>query len=218
MKTDADLKRSVIEELDWDPAINATAVGVSVKDGVVTLTGHLDSYGEKFAIEKALRRVAGVKAIALELDIKLAPQHKRSDTEIASAARAVLAAAHFGAFVDGIQVKVESGWVTLTGEVEWNFQRVAIESVLRPLKGVVGLSDQITIRQRPTKADLGTRIEEALRRQAAREAHRIDVSIDGNTVTLRGKVHSWHERDAAEGVAWSAPGVRAVINEVQVGL
>lgn len=124
MKTDADLKRSVIDELGWDPAINATAVGVSVKDGVVTLTGHLDSYGEKFAIEKALRRVAGVKAIALELDVKLAPQHKRSDTEIASAARALLAAAHFGTFVDGIQVKVENGWVTLTGEVEWNFQRL----------------------------------------------------------------------------------------------
>lgn len=217
MKTDAELKRDVMDELAWDPAIDATAVGVGVKDGVVTLTGHLDSYGEKFAIERAVRRIAGVKAIAVELDVRLSPQHKRSDTEIAAAAKAVLAAANLGGFIDRVQLKVENGWVWLNGEVDWNFQRLAIETIVRPLRGVVGVSDEITIRQRPTRADLGARIESALKRQAAREAHRIDVSVDGSTVTLRGKVHSWQERDAAEGVAWSAPGVRCVINEVQVG-
>ncbi len=217
MKTDVELKKDVVEELAWDPAINPTAVGVAVKDGVVTLTGHLDSYGEKFAIERALRRVAGVKAIALELDVKLSPQHKRSDTEIAAAAEAVLSAANFGGFADNILLKVENGWVWLNGEVDWNFQRKAVEAIVRPLRGVVGLSDEITIRHRPTRADLGARIESALKRQAVREAHRIDISVEGNTVTLRGKVHCWQERDAAEGVAWSAPGVRCVVNEVQIG-
>jgi len=217
MKTDVELKKDVVEELAWDPAINATAVGVGVKDGVVTLTGHLDSYGEKFAIERALRRVAGVKAIAIELDVKLSPQHKRSDTEIAAAAEAVLSAANFGGFADNVRLKVENGWVWLNGEVDWNFQRMAIEAIVRPLRGVVGLSDEITIRHRPARADLGARIESALKRQAVREAHRIEISVEGNTVTLRGKVHSWQERDAVEGVAWSAPGVRCVINELQIG-
>lgn len=217
MKTDADLKKDIAAELAWDAAINATAVGVGVKDGVVTLSGHLDSFGEKLAIERALRRVAGVKAIAIELDVKLAPQHRRSDTEIAAAAEAALDAAHLGTPVDKIQLTVEDGWVWLRGEVEWDFQRKTIEALVRPLKGVVGISDQIEIRHRPTSADLGIRIEEALKRQAHREAHRIDVGVSGNTVTLRGKVHSWQERDAAEGAAWSAPGVRCVINEVQVG-
>jgi len=216
MKTDADLKKDVMAELDWDPAIRATAVGVAVKDGVVTLTGHLETFAEKVAIERALRRVAGVKAIALELDVKLAPQHKRSDTEIASAAELAL---RWNTLVpaDRIRLTVESGWITLQGEVEWDFQRQAAYKAIRALIGVVGVSNEIRLESKPVPANIAARIAEALKRQAEREARHIELSVNGSTVTLRGTVHSWQERNAAQGAAWSAPGVRNVTNELRVG-
>jgi len=216
MKTDADLKKDVSAELAWDPAINETAIGVAVKGGVVTLSGHLDTFGEKFAVERALRRVEGVKAIALELDVRLAPQHKRSDTEIADAAKAVLGSLT-GVPVEKIRLTVENGWVQLAGEVEWDYQRRGVEAQLRHMLGVVGVSNGITLKHRVTPADLAKRIEEALDRQAHREARKIEIAVDGDTVTLSGRVHSWQERDAVQGAAWSAPGVRAVINEVRIG-
>jgi len=216
VKTDADLKKDVMAELTWDPAIRATAVGVAVKDGVVTLTGHLDTFVEKIAIERALRRVAGVQAIALELDVKLSPQHKRSDTEIAAAAEQAL---KWNTVVpaDKIRLTVENGWVRLQGEVEWDFQRQAVYKAVRPLVGVVGISNEITLKPKLTPADLGRRIEEALTRQALREAKRVQIDVDRATVTLRGTVHSWQERDAVQGAAWAAPGVHAVVNELRVG-
>jgi osmotically-inducible protein OsmY len=216
MKTDSDLKKDVMAELAWDPAVTANAVGVSVKDGVVTLSGHLDTYAEKFAAERALRRVAGVQAIAIELDVKLSPQHKRSDTEIAAAAEAALKW-HTSAPADKIRITVENGWVRLQGEVEWQYQRASVEKVIRPLIGVVGISNEIGLKVKPVPADLAGRIEDALKRQALREAKRVDVSVEGSTVTLRGHVHSWQERDAVAGAVWSAPGVRSVINEVRIG-
>lgn len=216
MKTDADLKRDVTAELAWDPAINSNAIGVAVNDGIVTLSGHLENYIEKLAVERALRRIAGVKAIAIELDVKLAPHHKRSDTEIAAAAESALKW-HTSVPEEQIRLTVESGWVRLQGEVEWDYQRRAVEKAVRPLTGVVGISNEITLKVRPTSADLAARIEDALKRQALREAKRVEVTIDGSTVTLRGKVHSWQERDAVQGATWSAPGVRSVINEVQLG-
>jgi osmotically-inducible protein OsmY len=215
MKTDSELKRDVAAELSWDPAINATAIGVAVKDGVVTLSGHLDTFGEKFAVERALRRVEGVKTIAMELDVKLAPEHKRSDTEIAAAADAMLAWIS-NVPADKVRVTVEHGWVRLSGEVDWDYQRKAIELQLRPLVGVVGLTNEIMLKHRLTPGDLSARIEGALERQAHREARRIEVGVDAGTVTLRGQAHSWQERDAIVGAAWSAPGVRCVINEVQI--
>lgn len=216
MKTDADLKRDVMAELAWDPTVTSTAIGVAVKDGVVTLTGHLDTFAEKHAVARAVRRVAHVKAIALELDVKLSPDHQRSDTDVATSAEHAL---KWNTLVpvDAIRMTVDHGWVTLRGEVEWDYQRRAAEKAIHPLMGVVGITNDLALRARPQVANLSRKIEEALTRQAIREARHIQVNVDGGTVKLTGRVHSWQERDAAQGVAWTAPGVRAVINELVVG-
>ena len=216
MKTDHQLKQDVIAELTWDPAIKADAIGVAVNDGIVTVSGHIDTYAEKRAVEKALRRVSGVKAIALELDVKLSALHKRNDTELAAAIENAL---KWNSVVpaDKVSVTVDNGWVTLAGEVDWDYQRMSIEKLVRPLIGVVGVNNNMTLKPRATPAGVTSRIEDALKRQAEREAKRVQVEINGTTVTLRGDVHSWQERDAAAGAAWAAPGVRAVINELRVG-
>lgn len=215
MKTDSDLKRDVVAELAWDPAVKSATIGVAVKDGVVTLTGHLDTYAEKQAVTRAVRRVAGVHAIALELDVKLAIPHKRNDTEIAASAEHAL---KWNTLIpaDSIRLTVDHGWVTLQGEVEWEFQRRAAEKAVRPLMGVVGIGNEIKLRAKPQVGDLTRRIEEALARQSLREARQVHVAVDGTTVKLTGTVHSWHERDAVQGVVWSSPGVREVINELNV--
>lgn len=215
MKSDAELKTDVLAELTFDPAVNATDVGVIVKDGVVTITGHLNTFAEKYAAEHAVRRVKGVKAIAMEADVKLAAAHKRSDSEIAAAAENAI---KWHALVpsDKVQITVERGWVSLRGELEWDYQRRSVEKAIRPLLGVTGISNYITIKPQPVPANLHKRIEDALTRQALREAKRIEVQVDGSRVTLRGKVHSWAERDAAQGVVWSSPGVATVINDLTV--
>ena len=215
-KTDIALKADVIRELVWDPAVKETAIGVAVKDGVATLTGHLDTYAEKDAAMRAVRRVGGVKAIAVEIDVKLSPTHQRSDTDIAKNIELVL---KWNTSIppESVRVTVDHGWVTLQGQVEWDFQRSHAEKVIRPLMGVVGISNEIALRTRPRADRLAQQIEDALTRQALREAKRIKVEVDGSTVTLRGAVHSWQERDAAQGVAWSAPGVGNVVNELNVG-
>lgn len=216
MKTDAELQRDVIAELSWDPAVDATAIGVAVKDGVVTLTGHLNTFAEKHAAARAVRRMAGVKAIALEIDVKLAPDHRRSDTDIATSAEQAL---KWNTLIpaNAVKLTVDQGWITLRGDVEWDYQRRAIEKAVRPLMGVVGISNEITLRAKPKLDNLHQKIEEALTRQAIREAKHIRIAVDGTTVTLTGQVHSWQEREAAQWVAWTAPGVRAVINELRVG-
>lgn len=213
MKTDAELKKDVVDELVWDPAVNANAVGVAVKDGVVTLTGHLETYAEKAAVERVLKRVVGVKAIALELDVRLAPGHVRSDTDIASAAEQALG---WNSMVPAgkVRVIVDKGWVTLQGQFEWDYQRRSAEKTVRALVGVTGVSNEIIITPRAVPADVAHRIREALTRQVQREVKHLDVRVNGGTVTLHGEVHSWHERNAAQGAAWSAPGVVQVINEL----
>ena len=216
MRTDADLKRGVEAELAWDPAVDATAIGVAVKDGVVTLSGHVETYLEKWAAEKALRRVHGVKAVALEIDVRLSPDHQRSDTDIARAAESALkwnSCSPAGA----VTLTVDRGWITLRGELEWDYQRQSIEKSLRHLTGVIGITDDIGLHYRPTPLDISHRIGEALKRQSEREARHIQIDVKGDTVTLRGKVHSWQERDAAWGAAWSAPGVVKVVDELTVG-
>ena len=200
MKTDADLKRDVTAELAWDPAVKSTAIGVAVKDGVVTLSGHLETFAEKHAAERALGRVAGVRAIALELDVKLSFDHKRSDTDIAVSAEQALKWSTLVP-VEAIRLTVDHGSVTLQGEVEWDYQRRSAEKAIRPLMGVVGISNEITLRVRPRATDLSRKIQEALTRQALREAKHIQVDVDGTTVKLSGTVHSWQERAAAQGVA-----------------
>lgn len=215
MKTDAQLKADVTDELAWDTAINATNIGVMVKDGVVTLTGHLDSFAEKHAVEHAVRRVAGVRGIAMELDVKLSAAHERSDSEIAQAATQSL---RLNSLVpDGtVQVEVEKGWVTLTGEVDWGYQFASAEQCIRPLAGVRGLFNEITVKPRVNGEDITKQITAALTRQATREARHIGIEVEGGVVTLSGKVHSLAEHDAAIGVAFSAPGVSHVVDHLQV--
>lgn len=215
MKTDEQLKNDVTTELEWDPAIQATRVGLAVKNGVVTVTGHLDTFAEKFAIEKAVVRVQGVKAIAVEVDVKLEPGHKRSDSDIAAAAESALTW-HSQVPADRIQVMVEKGWVTLKGEVDWDFQRRNASKAVRSLTGVVGVTNAIALRPSAAPADVAGRIQEALKRHAEHEAKDIEVAVDGSLVTLRGKVDSWPERTAVYGAAWSAPGISSVVNEIKV--
>jgi len=215
MKTDSEIKRDVLSELLWDPLISETKVGVTVNEGVVTLTGHLDSYAEKVAAKRAAERVAGVKAIALELDVIPSGVHQRSDTEIALAVEHALSW-NTSVPQGRVKVTVEKGWVTLKGDLDWNFQRRAVERMVRPLKGVVGITDNIQLKTLPVPLKLQERIQDALTRQARREARRIEVSVEGGEVTLRGHVHSWAERNAAEGASWSAPGVTRVNNQLLV--
>ena len=215
MKTDSQLKHDVTTELEWDPAINATQVGVAVKDGIVTLTGHLYTYAEKYAVERAVSRVEGVKAIAIELDVRLESDSKRSDTDIAAAVESALKW-HAQIPEDRITAKVEKGWVTLKGEVDWNFQRMNAEKTVRPLMGVLGVSNQITIKACITPADVSTRIRDALKRHAERESKQVEISVTGSQVTLSGSVDSWAERTAAAGAAWSAPGIMSVVNNIKV--
>ena len=216
MKTDLELKGDVTAELAWDPAINAAGIGVMVKDGVVTLTGRLDSFAEKHALEQALQRVEGVRGMALELDVKLPSEHQRSDSEIAQTAASAL---RLNSLVpEGqVKVKVESGWVTLTGEVDWSYQLARAEQCIRPLAGVRGLDNQIIIRPRASGKNIKSEITAALTRQAMREAQHITVEVEGGVVTLRGKVRSLAEREAAVGAAFSAPGVVRVVDKLQVG-
>lgn len=215
MKTDAELKKDVLSELSWDPLVPEARIGVSVHNGVVTLTGHLDTYAEKVATQRAVERVSGVKTIAVELEVIPTGAHQRSDTEIASAVQHVLSW-NTSVPPQRIAVSVEQGWVTLSGELDWNFQRRALERMIRPLKGVAGIIDNIRLKSMPMPENLAGRIEAALTRQAMREARRIEIAVDGSVVTLNGQVHSWAERNAAEGAAWSASGVSRVNNQLTI--
>ncbi|WER44702.1 BON domain-containing protein [Cupriavidus sp. WKF15] len=213
MKTDLQLKKEVAEELDWDPAIDAAAVGVEVHEGVVTLSGHLPSYAEKLAAERAAEKVSGVRAVVVNLDVRLASLV--SDEAIATAASDALQW-HVHVPADAIKLRVEKGWVTLTGEVEWGYQRKLAESTVSHLRGVTGVTNQIKMLVRTAPADVVERIEAALRRHVEREAKHIDVSMRDGTVTLSGHVDSRAERLAAVGAAWSAPGVAAVVDNLQL--
>jgi osmotically-inducible protein OsmY len=215
MKTDAQLKRDVENELEWDPAVDARHVGVAVNEGVVLVTGHLTTFAEKQAIEQAVQRVSGVRALAVDLEVRLEPRHRRYDTEIAAA---VGSAFKWHAQIpdDRIHVKVERGWVTLTGEVDWDYQRHNAELVVRPLTGVVGVINDITLRRREAPEGIAERIHDALIRCAEDDARHIEVQVRDATATLRGNVNSWPERSAAQAAAWAAPGVSRVVNEIKV--
>jgi len=217
MKTDAMLRSDIVAELNFDPAIttNATEVGVTVKDGVVTLTGHLASQAEKHAIERAVQRVRGVKALAIDMSVKLAAGDERTDADIAKAAENAL---EWNVLVPdaAIHPMVENGWITLYGRVEWEYQRRAAEVAVRNLLGVKGVTDLVELKPRFTPADVENKIKQALQRQADRDAQHIEVQVNGGQVTLRGKVVSWAERKAAQGAAWSTPGVASVVNNLLV--
>lgn len=215
MKSDSQLKDDVTAELAWDPAVNPTNVGVMVKDGLVTVAGHLDTFAEKHAVERAVRRVAGVRGIALDLEVKLAPGHQRGDSEIAQAA---LAALSLNSLIPAgkLKVEVEDGKVTLGGEVDWGYQRVIAEQCVAPLMGVRELDNKITIKPRTSHKDIASQIAAALTRQAQREARHIGIDVEGSVVTLSGEVHSLAEHEAALGAALSTHGVSRVVDKLVV--
>jgi osmotically-inducible protein OsmY len=215
MKTDTQLRNDIQAELTWAPEVKTSDVGVIVKDGVVTLTGHLASHAEKYAVERAVQRVHGVKALAVELTVKLPFDNQRTDADIAMAVECAL---DWNALVpdDKIQPLVENGWITLAGEVEWGYQRSAAESAVRDLMGATGVSNLVKVKPKVSPADVEKKIHEALSRQADREAHRLAITVNGSQVTLRGTVHSWTDRDAVQGAAWATPGVTVVVNDLLV--
>jgi osmotically-inducible protein OsmY len=212
---DSELRRKVIAELDWDPSIDNSAIGVAVKDGVVTLNGSVANYSQKKNAERAARRVAGVKAVAENLEIKLPGTAQRSDADIA---QSVVSGLRFNVDVprDRIQVTVENGWVSLEGEVEWQYQKSAAENSVKYLMGVKGFTDNIRIKPRVSAADVKAKIESAFERRALLDAGQIKVESTDSKITLRGSVHSWDEREQAEQAAWAAPGVSKVENYVTV--
>lgn len=215
MKTDLDLKSDITAELMWDPAVNPANIGIAVKEGVVTLSGTVDSYVQKHAVERAVRRIEGVRGMAVDLDVRLAPGHRRTDAEIAQAA---LHALRWHSLVpeERVKVEVEDGWVTLSGEVDWGYQSASAEQALQPLVGVRGVTNQIRIAQRVNSAQIHSDISAALTRHAQREAKHIAVDVEGGTVTLSGQVGSLAERDAAMGTAFAAKGVMEVVDRLEV--
>ncbi|MBF9232653.1 BON domain-containing protein [Microvirga alba] len=209
------LRQLVLDELDYEPSIDAAHIGVAVEKGVVTLSGHVGSYAEKVAVEHAVQRTKGVRAVAEEIEVRYPTDKKTSDDEIAKRALNILA---WDARVpdDAVQVKVQKGWITLTGHVEWQYQRLAAESAIRKLSGVVGVANMIEIKPRVQAPDVEKKILEALKRSAEIEADSVKVTVKDDKVVLDGKVHDWYERVVIERAAWSAPGVKAVEDRLVV--
>ncbi|MGW0505542.1 BON domain-containing protein [Micromonospora sp. NPDC003241] len=216
-RTDEHIRTAVLDELDWEPRVRPHEIGVSVAEGVVTLTGRVDGYAKKWAAERAAHRVAQVRAVANDLAVHTATGAERTDPEIAAA---VTHALQWHAFVpvEQIDVTVSQGWVTLHGEVEWEYQRRAAQQAVAGLGGVRGVSDGLVVRPsvRPDGAVLAQRIVDALARNQATEAEQVTVRVHGDTVLLGGLVHSMPERAEVERVVWSAPGIREVRNHIAV--
>ena len=212
---DLELKKAVESELNFEPSINAAEIGVAVKNGVVTLSGRVPSYWEKIAAERAAARVAGVKAVANELEVRLPGSSERTDEDIARAAVDTL---KWNVLVpaDRIKVKVSKGWVTLEGTVDWQYQKSAAEKTVRKLTGVVGVTNLIEVKPSVSKAEVKSAIEAALKRLAEVDANRIQVETDDGKVILSGTVRSWFAREEAERAAWAAPGVRAVEDHIAI--
>ena len=215
MKTDSEIERDVKAELGWNSDLKSTDIAISVKNGVVTLAGFVPRYIDKYEAEKAAKRVAGVLAVANDIEIRLPAVDERPDPEIArevvTALKNQLPFSH-----ERIKAVVRNGWVTLEGDVEWQYQRLTAERAVRPLKGVKGIINDIKTKPRVEPSDIKQKIQEAFRRSAEVDANQITVETSGGEVILKGKVRSWIERDEAERVAWRAPGVTKVDDRMVV--
>lgn len=215
MSSDIALRQHILDELEWEPALDGEHIGVVVEDGVVTLTGYVRSYAERAIAEQVVARIKGVKAVAQEIQVRLAHNQKRDDDQIARRALKIIA---WDTTVpaDKVKLRVERGWITLFGEVAWNFQKEGAEAAVRKLSGVMGVTNQIVVRPHADAVDVKHRIEKALRRNAQLDADDITVTAEGEKVTLEGHVSAWHERLVAEQAAWSAPGVSVVADHIVV--
>jgi osmotically-inducible protein OsmY len=209
MKSDRDIERDVRAELSWDPRVSGTHVTVTASDGIVTLSGDVPSYAKKLGVARTAERVSGVRAVVQHLDVRLPDTHAATDGDLASG---IAAALRWDLEVpdDDVKVAVENGWVTLTGAVDWGFQRSAAERALRYLRGIRGVTNAITVHPTASAVDVKQRIEHALERSAETDARKITVEARDGAVTLRGTVHSWVARQEATRAAWAAPGVREV--------
>lgn len=213
MKTDIQLQQDIMAELKWEPAVGAEHIGVEVTDGVVTLAGHVSSYPEKWHAEQAAQRVAGVNALAVEIDVRLPGSSQRLDADIARTAENVLLWTSILP-KDAIKVLVEKGWITLSGALDWDFQRQTAVNAVRHLMGVTGVSDQIVITPSVTLGAVKADIEAALKRRASNDTQAISVQVTGGEVTLSGTFHNWSERDLATHAVWSTPGVHKVVDHL----
>ncbi len=215
MKTNTELQRDVMDELEFEPSVNAANIGVTAKNGIVTLSGKVSSYAEEFTATEAAERVIGVKAVTDEMKVDLPSFHKRDDADIAQAA---VNALQWHVFIPEkvIKVKVNNGWVTLEGTVDYKFQRTAAEDAVQNLLGVTGVSNLIALKTMVGASDVKLKIENALSRAAELDGEHINVEVTGNKVTLKGNVSSWAERDEAERAAWSAPGVWMVDDQLVI--
>jgi osmotically-inducible protein OsmY len=214
-RSDAEIERDVKEELQWDHDLDGTDIALSVKDGVVMLTGFTKSYADKYEAETAAKRVSGVRAVVNDIEVRLPSVDGRPDPEIAREAVAAIKS-QLPISSENIKVIVKNGWVTLEGEVEWQYQRNTAESALRRIKGVKGVSNLIQIKPRAEPGEIKRRIQDAFRRSAEIDANRIVVEANGSEVILKGTVRSWAEREEAERAAWAAPGVTKVIDQIVV--
>lgn len=213
---DKQLRLDIIDELDWEPSVDSKNIAVAVQNGVVTLTGHVPNFAQKVTAENTVKRVHGVRAIAQELEVRPPHTATRADDEIAKRAVDIL---NWDVTVpkNAVQVKIQDGWVTLSGEVDWHYQREAAEDNVRKLSGVVGLTNLIALKPHVQSSDVKRRIEEALKRNALSEANAIRIEALDGKVTLEGHVKSWHDREVIESAVWAAPGVRKVDDRVTIG-